>query len=218
MKNLTDKLQSRGAQSLSDEELVAVVAAESLTDDRAMAMAMEVLKESGGSLMRFAEVDVQRLRMVSGMGRMRALRLVAAAELGRRVAAAEASVQDMVQSDGDVVRIMRPVLEVLQHEECWALYLTSSNRLIERQRISQGGVQGTVVDHRLVVKRALELLSTKLILVHNHPSGAAEPSAADRQLTERLKEAAALFDIRLLDHLIVAREGDFSFKRAGLLR
>ena len=112
---------------------------------------------------------------------------------------------------------MRPQLERLQYEECWALYLTSSNRLIERQRISQGGVQGTVVDHRLVVKRALELLSTKLILVHNHPSGAAEPSAADRQLTARLKEAAALFDIRLLDHLILAREGDFSFKRAGLI-
>lgn len=138
MKNITDKLQSRGAQSLSDEELVAVVAAESLTDDRAVTMAAEVLKESGGSLMRFAEVDVQRLRMVSGMGRLRALRLVAAAELGRRVAAAEASVQDMVQSDGDVVRIMRPVLEVLQHEECWALYLASSGKVLDRVRISQG--------------------------------------------------------------------------------
>ena len=89
--------------------------------------------------------------------------------------------------------------------------------MIERQRISQGGVQGTVVDHRLIVKRALELLSTRLILVHNHPSGAAEPSGQDRSLTTRIREAAALFDITLLDHLVISREGSFSFKQAGLL-
>ena len=108
-------------------------------------------------------------------------------------------------------------LETLAYEECWAVYLTSSNRIIERQRISQGGVQGTVVDHRLVVKRALELLATQLVLIHNHPSGAAAPSPQDKVLTERVAQAAALFDIRLLDHIIIAREGDFSFLRAGLV-
>ena len=97
------------------------------------------------------------------------------------------------------------------------LYLTSSNRIVERQRVSQGGVQGTVVDHRLIIKRALELLATQLIMVHNHPSGAAEPSPQDKVLTERIARAAALFDIRLLDHLIISREGDFSFLREGLL-
>ena len=110
-----------------------------------------------------------------------------------------------------------PQLETLAYEECWAVYLTSSNRIIERQRISQGGVQGTVVDHRLVVKRALELLATQLVLIHNHPSGAAAPSPQDKVLTERVAQAAALFDIRLLDHIIIAREGDFSFLRAGLV-
>ena len=97
------------------------------------------------------------------------------------------------------------------------LYLTSSNRLIERQKISQGGVQATVVDHRLIVKRALELLSTQLIMVHNHPSGAATPSGADKELTKKVKAAAALFDIRLLDHVIISREGNFSFRRDGIL-
>ena len=218
MKNITDKLQSRGAQSLSDEELVAVVAAESLTDDRAVTMAAEVLKESGGSLMRFAEVDVQRLRMVSGMGRLRALRLVAAAELGRRVAAAEASVQDMVQSDGDVVRIMEPLLGLLQHEECWALYLASSGKVLDRVRISQGGVQATVVDCKMVIRRALELLATQIVLVHNHPSGSAEPSEQDRSLTERVEAAASLFDIRLLDHVIIAHGAHYSFRAHGRLR
>ena len=218
MKNITDKLQSRGAQSLSDEELVAVVVAESLTDDRAVTMAAEVLKESGGSLIRFAEVDVQRLRMVSGMGRLRALRLVAAAELGRRVAAAEASVQDMVQSDGDVVRIMEPLLGLLQHEECWALYLASSGKVLDRVRISQGGVQATVVDCKMVIRRALELLATQIVLVHNHPSGSAEPSEQDRALTRRVADAAELFEIRLLDHVIIARGAHYSFRANGIVK
>lgn len=114
-------------------------------------------------------------------------------------------------------RLFRPQLEQLPHEECWAVYLTASNRIIERQRVSQGGVTGTVVDHRIVVKRALELLATQLILIHNHPSGTAEASPQDRALTERIARAAALFDIRLLDHIVIARGGDFSFLRAGLL-
>ena len=111
----------------------------------------------------------------------------------------------------------RPQLERLSHEECWVVYLTSSNRVIERYRISQGGVTGTVVDHRLIVKRALELLATQLILVHNHPSGTPEASGQDKTLTERVARAAALFDIRLLDHIIIARDGDFSFLREGLM-
>ena len=168
--------------------------------------------------MRFAEVDVQRLRMVSGMGRLRALRLVAAAELGRRVAAAEASVQDIVQSDGDVVRIMRPVLEVLRHEECWALYLASSGKVLDRVRISQGGVQATVVDCKMVIRRALELLATQIVLVHNHPSGSAEPSEQDRVLTRRVADAAELFEIRLLDHVIIARGAHYSFRAHGIVK
>lgn len=97
------------------------------------------------------------------------------------------------------------------------VYLTASNRIIERQRVSQGGVTGTVVDHRLIVKRALELLATQLILIHNHPSGTPEASGQDKTLTERVARAAELFDIRLLDHIIIAREGDFSFRREGLI-
>ena len=140
-----------------------------------------------------------------------------AAELGRRIACANNEQAEVITSSEDVVRIMQPQLETLAYEECWVLYLTASNRLIERQRVSQGGISGTVVDHRLIVKRALELLATRLILVHNHPSGAAEASGQDRQLTRKISEAAALFDIKLLDHLILAKEGHFSFRQAGLL-
>ena len=210
MNTITDKLDVRGVASLTDEELVAL-----LVEDEPMAHA---LLEQCGSLAAMAREDRARLRMIGGLGIQRARRLQAAIELGRRVVVSEqGEARSVISSSEDIVRRMRPQLEGLKHEECWAIYLTSSNRVIEQQRISQGGVHGTVVDHKLVVKRALELLASKFILVHNHPSEAAIPSEADRRLTRRLKEAAALFDIRLLDHLIIAREGDYSFKREGLL-
>lgn len=125
---------------------------------------------------------------------------------------------DPIGSSNDVVRIFRPLLTEMKHEECWCLYLNTGNRIVERQRVSQGGVQATVVDHRLVIKRALELLATQIILVHNHPSGAALPSEQDKILTKKIAEAAALFDIRLLDHLIIARGGEYSFRQNGLLQ
>lgn len=210
MKTITDKMTARGVESLSDAELLAV-----LTDDEQTAGAL--LAACGGALARIGSEDAARLRMVGGLGLRRARLLLAAAEFGRRVAASRAAEADVIATSDDVVALFRPQLETLAYEECWAVYLTSSNRIIERQRISQGGVQGTVVDHRLVVKRALELLATQLVLIHNHPSGAAAPSPQDKVLTERVAQAAALFDIRLLDHMIIAREGDFSFLRAGLV-
>ena len=216
MTPLHEKWQLRGPASLSDAELLALLLYDGAEGSAGQAEAL--LQGCGGTLAAVARTDVARLRMTAGTGLKRALRLAAAAELGRRMAAAEASltVQSITSSE-EVVRIFRPRLGELRHEECWALYLSSSNRIVEEARISQGGVEGTVVDHRLVVKRALELLSTQLILVHNHPSGLAEPSEADRKLTQRIAAAAQLFDIRLLDHLILSRDGSFSFRAQGLL-
>lgn len=211
MKQIADKMAARGIAALDDRELLALL----LEDEQA---ADALWQASGESLERLARTELPRLRMLGGLGLRRARLLLAAAEYGRRVAEAQSAAAEVIATSDDVVRLFRPRLERLDHEECWVVYLTSSNRIIERQRVSQGGVQGTVVDHRLIVKRALELLATQLILVHNHPSGAAEASLQDRVLTERIARAAALFDIRLLDHLIVAREGDFSFLREGLLK
>lgn len=207
---IADKMALRGVASLSDSELLTL-----LVGDRQTAEML--LASVGGSLARLVAEDTARLRMIGGLGLKRARQLTAAAELGRRVALAHTAEADVIRESNDVVQLFRPQLENLAHEECWVLYLTASNRIIERQRVSQGGVQATVVDHRLIIKRALELLATQLILVHNHPSGSAEASPQDKALTERVVRAAALFDIRVLDHLIISREGDFSFLREGLL-
>lgn len=214
MKNLHDKLASRGVASLDDSELLALLI-ESATDSRDAKQTSERILGEYGSLAALSRQQLSRLRMVEGIGLRRAERLLLASEFGRRVAASSTGEMDSISTDEDVVRLMRPLFDGMHHEECWVLYLTSSNRLIERQRVSQGGVQATIVDHRLIVKRALELLSTQIIMVHNHPSGAAEPSVADKSLTRKVSEAAALFDIRLLDHIIISAEGDYSFRRSG---
>ena len=218
MKNITEKLQSRGAHALTDEELLAVTLAENSEDVSAKSITAELLKEAGGSLLRVEAIGLDRMRMIAGMGRLRAQKVLAAAELGRRISVAEASVQEKVHSDKDVVRIMEPVLGALQYEECWALYLASSGKVLESTRISQGGVQSTVVDCKMVIRRALELLAPQIVLVHNHPSGSPEPSQQDIALTERVAEAAKLFDMRLLDHVIVARGAHYSFRAHNLVK
>lgn len=217
MKNRLDKITSRGATALTDEELIAVVVADNQLDDDAVAMAKSVVSECG-TTHELARIDLARLRMVAGMGRLRAARLKAAVELGRRVSSSDSLAEERITSDMDVVRIMEPSLASLQHEECWALYLASSGRILERMRISQGGVQATVVDCKLIIKRALELLATQIVLVHNHPSGSAEPSRQDMELTERVAEAAKLFDMRLLDHVIIAHGAHYSFRAKGLIK
>ena len=216
MKNLHDKLLSRGAASLTDAELLALLV-ESADDRRDPRLTAEALIAVYGSLTAVAHAVIGRLRMSEGLGLRRAERIRLAAELGRRAAAAPAAATASLPPDADVGRLMRQHFDAIRHEECWAIYLTSSNRIIEHSRVSQGGVQATGVDHRHIVKRGRELLATQTRRVHKHPSGTAAPSDADRTLTLRIRDAAALFDIRLTDHIIIAREGDFSFRRAGLL-
>lgn len=209
MQEFREKLALRGAEALADVELLAL-----LLEDKTLA---EALIKEVGSLVNIANMPLSRLRMVAGLGAKRAERIQMAVEVGRRLVSANRAVEDIISSSEDVIGIMRPLLKELKYEECWAIYLTNSNRVIERSRISQGGVQATVVDPRLIVKRALELLSTRIILVHNHPSGSATPSSADFDLTRRVKEATSLFDIQLLDHIVVSATDSYSFKSNGNL-
>lgn len=209
MQEIRDKVTLRGYEALSDLELLTL-----LLEDKTLA---EELLRVCGSLRAIADTQPSRLRMIAGLGSKRAERLLSATTLGRRVASTNRAIEETITSSEDVVRTMRPLLKELKHEECWAIYLTNSNRIIERCRISQGGVQATVVDQRLIVKRALELLSTRLIIVHNHPSGSATPSGADFDITNRVKEATSLFDIQLLDHIIISASESYSFKSNGKL-
>lgn len=216
MPSIYDTIQLRGVASLSDSELLSLLLEDG--GEGSIERAELLLGEFGGSLLQIGKADLARLRMAAGVGLKRASRIAAAAELGRRMMAIEAeSGVKSISSSEDVVRFFRPQLAELQHEECWALFLTTSNRVIESSRIGQGGLQATIVDQRLLIKRALELLSSQIILVHNHPSGSAQPSDSDKQLTRRVVEAAKLFDIHILDHIIISHSEFFSFRAEGLI-
>lgn len=210
MKELHDKLAVRGAKSLEDEELLAL-----LLEEREVASA---LMAEYGSLKSIAQTPASRMRMSAGLGAKRCERIIIATEIGRRITSSEGDVEQHITSSDDVVEIMRSKIQELKHEECWAIFLSNSNRILDTYRISQGGIQATVVDQRIIVKRALELLSTRIILIHNHPSGSATPSNADITLTHRVVEATSLFDIQLLDHIIISSTGSYySFKQEGRL-
>ena len=209
MQDIHHKIAMRGIKALDDAELLALI-----LDSKAQAAS---LLEEYGSLSNIANTPTNRLRMTAGLGAKLSERIHAAIEIGRRISAANSTVEESITSSEDVVKMMRPLLKDLKHEECWAIFLTNSNRIIERFRISQGGVQATVVDQRIVVKRALELLSTRLILVHNHPSGSATPSQADFDITNKIKSATSLLDIQLLDHIIISATESYSFKSNGKL-
>ena len=213
---LTNKIITRGIGSLTDAELLSLLLDEGSTTLSAHDLAAKILSECG-SLSTLGRIDIARVRMVEGVGLKKAVRITAAAEFGRRFVKSQADEVDAISGSDDVIRIFRPLFDGLHHEECWVLYLTNSNRIIERQRLSYGGIQGTVVDRRLIAKRALELLATQVIMVHNHPSGDAAPSPADKTLTSDINEALRLFDIRLLDHLIIAQNDSYSFRQSGLL-
>ena len=209
MQKIREKVALRGYASLTEEEILTL-----LLENNALAQA---LLNEYGSLNSIAKQQPSRLRMVAGLGAKLAERVLLSSELGRRLVSTDGAFERTITSSDDIVEVMRPMLKDLKHEECWAIFLTNSNRIIERFRISQGGVQATVVDQRIVVKRALELLSTRLILVHNHPSGSATPSQADFDITNKIKSATSLLDIQLLDHIIISATESYSFKSNGKL-
>lgn len=138
-------------------------------------------------------------------------------ELGRRRNQAEALDNQQIRGSRDAADFIRPSIGDLSHEEFWVLFLNRRNKVMDKQKLSQGGMTGTVIDVRLVLKSALEKHATSLIFCHNHPSGNLEPSDADKRITRQLKEAAALMDIPVIDHLIVTQSGFFSFADEGLL-
>lgn len=215
MKSQTDRevrerLVARGVEALTDAELLSLVLPPKRGEE-SIAVA-ERLLESVGSITAIAHSSLGELRQMESLGAERAARVVAAMELGRRVLVAEGTEATTIHDYGDIVGIFSPLLGGLTHEEMWVLYLSSSNRILERRRISVGGLSSLTTDCRLIIRHALTLVAASIIVVHNHPSGVATPSREDEEFTRRLREAAELFDIALLDHIIVARDDSYSFR------
>jgi DNA repair protein RadC len=212
-----EKMMLKGIQSLSESELLSLLIGSGTKKASAVELARQVLNMAGNNLDKLGKFAVSDLKKLNGIGQARAITIVAALELGRRRKLTDAPEELKISGSQDAFGLMGPLLSDLVHEEFWVLFLNRSNRVIEKRKISQGGITGTVTDIRIILKQALDHLATSLILCHNHPSGNLQPSEADISITRRIKESAALMDISLLDHLIIAGKSYFSLADESMM-
>ncbi|MDX1270334.1 DNA repair protein RadC [Bizionia paragorgiae] len=212
-----EKLLHKGKSALSDAELVAILIGSGNRDESAVALCQRILASSNHNLSQLAKLSIKQLMTFKGIGEAKAISIIAALELGRRRRGGEALQRDKITSSASAFELLQPILGDLPHEEFWIVYLNNSNKVIQKSQLSKGGITGTLVDVRLVLKTALEVGATGLLLAHNHPSGTLKPSTADTQITNKLKVAAQSLDIKVLDHLIITESTYFSFADEGLL-
>src|SRR5687768_2335562 len=198
-----EKLLLKGRQVLSDAELIAIVIGSGTRKETAVELAKRILAHFGNSLNELARLSVKDLMKFKGIGEAKAISIVAALELGRRRKQAESSKKEKITTSLDAYEVFKPVFLDLPHEEFWILVLNRANAVIRKEKVSAGGVAGTVVDPKIIFKTALEHLASSIVLGHNHPSGNLKPSEQDIRLTKSLKTAGAVLEISVIDHLIV---------------
>jgi len=212
-----EKLLQKGKEALTNAELLAILIGSGNKNESAVALCQRILSSVSNNLNSLGKLTIQQLLSFKGVGEAKALSIIAAMELGRRRRIEEASVLKKVTSSASVFEQFQPVLGDLPHEEFWILYLNNANNILQKAQISKGGITGTLVDVRLVIKKALEIGATSLILAHNHPSGTLKPSKADLALTKKMTLAANSLDLKVLDHLIITEKAYFSFADENLL-
>ncbi len=206
-----EKLASRSAKDLDNSELLSILLRTGSRNETAVDLAKKILATYNNSLGRLYGASFENLCSIDGIGAAKAATILAALELAVRIQNEPEAIIQQITSSKDAAGIIQPHLQNLDHEECWVIYLNRSNRLISKERISIGGVSSTIIDIKLVIKKAIEKLASSIIIAHNHPSGNPQPGEQDKIQTKRLKDAATLVDISLLDHIIIAGNKYYSF-------
>lgn len=212
-----EKFISKGYRSLSDSELLAILLRSGDKNNSALDLAKAVLTSVQNNWHELSRLTVNDLCKFKGIGPVKAVTVITALEIGRRRSLQEADKKPHLRSSRDIFEMMQPLIGGLNIEEFWVLYLNQKNLVLKKQLISRGGIAGTSVDVRLILKSALEVMATSMILVHNHPSGGLIPSQADKNLTANIKKSADILNILVLDHLIVTQNSYFSFADEGIL-
>lgn len=212
-----EKLLQKGRSTLSDAELIGILIGSGTASESAVEVAQKVLQLAKNNLNELAKLSVKDLMKIKGIGEAKAITIVAALELGRRRKESEHLIKPQITCSQDAYNCLKPELLDLQHEEFWIILLNKANKVIKKQRISEGGVSGTVADAKIIFKTAIEQLASGIILAHNHPSGNLKPSTADKTLTQQLKNSGAILAIPILDHIIFTDNGYLSFADEGLL-
>ncbi|SQA92963.1 RadC family protein [Capnocytophaga ochracea] len=201
-----EKMMAQGKTALSNAELLAILLGSGSADESAVELSRRILASVNNSLTTLGKQSLQQLQAFKGIGQAKAITILAGTEMGRRRTAETPELQPKIEVAHNVFTLMQPLIGELPHEEFWVLYLNSTNRVIHKARLFSGGITHTTVDVRLLFKTALEQGAIALILVHNHPSGSTTPSKEDIELTQRVKTAGDMLDIKLLDHVIITEK------------
>ncbi len=212
-----EKLLSKGARSLTDAELIAILIGSGNVDETAVELSRRILSSVNNNLNELGRKNIDFLKAFNGIGEAKAVTIAAAMELGKRRKDADVFNQNKITGSKDAADFFFPLLGDLNHEEFWVMLLNRGNKIIDTFMISQGGISGTVIDVRLILKTALEKLASSIILCHNHPSGTMQASDADIKITAKIKNAAEIMDITVLDHLIIGQNQYLSFADEGML-
>ena len=207
-----EKLVARGVKSLDDSELIAIILRTGTGKKNAVETAAELLASADNRLSVLADFSVEKMTGIKGIGTDKAVSVAAAMELGKRfVYEKNTGKKESVTNPGQITGMMYPVLKGLSHEECWCIFLNRANYIIGKEMLSKGGMSATILDVKIIIRKALEKKAHGIILVHNHPSGNPMPGTHDVEQTANLKKAAATFDISLVDHIIIADDKYYSF-------
>jgi DNA repair protein RadC len=212
-----EKFLLKGKATLSDSELLAILIGSGSRSESAVQLCQRILASANNNLNVLGKLSIQQLIQFKGVGEAKAISIAAAMELGRRRRMEEAVELQKITSSKVIFEIMQPIIGELPHEEFWVLYLNNSNKVIYKTQLSKGGITGTVVDIRLLLKVALEQNAISLILCHNHPSGKLIASEADIQITQKIKVAARQLDLFIVDHVIITENGYLSFADEAIL-
>lgn len=212
-----EKLLLKGTSALSDAELIAILIGSGTSTLSAVDVAKNILQQVAYNIHDLARLSVKDLMKIKGIGEAKAITIVAALELGRRRKETETTEKWKITGSKDAFDLLAGDLMDLTHEEFWIVLLNRAHRVIRKQRISEGGVSGTVADPKIIFKLALQELASAIVVAHNHPSGNLTASQSDIDLTRKLKEAGKVMEVQLLDHIIVAGRKYFSFADEGLL-
>lgn len=212
-----EKMLLHGVAALSNAELLAILIGSGNAEESAVELMRKILKDYHNNLNELGKCDVDELCRYKGIGRAKAISILAASELGKRRRDEDGRERDAITCSRDIYQYFYPLMCDLPVEECWLLLLNRSMKVLERVKISGGGLTETSVDIRCVLREALIKRATSIALCHNHPSGNTTPSSGDIRLTERLKKSAEVMNIALIDHVVLTDGSYYSFADEGYL-
>jgi DNA repair protein radc len=212
-----EKMMVQGSAALSDAELVAILIGSGNNEENAVELSRRILGTCNNNLNTLAKWDINDFSRFKGMGPAKSVTVMAALELARRRNDAAPKEREHITCSRDVYHLFAPLLADLPHEEFWSLLLTQAGTVIDKIRISSGGIDGTYADVRLILRDAILKRATQIAVVHNHPSGNTRPSNQDIHLTKAIHKAAEVMNIRMFDHVIVCDGSYYSFADEGAL-